>query len=257
MRDDQTQGPDAGQGPDAASQPAKPILSRLWLPLALLAVAALGWAALGDLLSFEALARHHERLTGWRDAHYLATALGFIAAYAAVVALSLPGATVATLAGGFLFGTFPGTAFNVLAATTGAVAIFLAARWGLGARLAAGLDASEGRIARIKRGMDENQWPMLFTLRLVPVIPFFLANLLPALVGVPLRRYVVSTFLGIIPGGLVYTSVGAGLGQLFAAGEAPDLGVIFEPHILWPLIGLSALSFLPLIWKKLMKGAAL
>lgn len=222
------------------------------LPLvAVLLGAVLGAVLLRDTLSFEALARHHDSLIAFRDAHFALTVAGFMAAYVVIVAFSLPGATVATLAGGFLFGTFPGVLFNVTAATLGAIGIFLAARWGLGEGLAARMDASDGRIARIKRGIDESQWSMLFLIRLVPVIPFFVANLLPALVGVPLSRFAISTFFGIIPGGLVFTSVGAGLGEVFARGEAPDLGVIFEPHILLPLLGLSALSLLPVILRKL------
>jgi uncharacterized membrane protein YdjX (TVP38/TMEM64 family) len=215
--------------------------------LVILAVALVGAFALRDHLSFEALARNREALIAFRDANFATTAVLFIAAYALIVAFSLPGATVATLAGGFLFGVFPGTLFNVVAATGGAVVIFLAARWGAGERLAARMDASHGLVRRIKAGIDENQWSMLFLIRLVPAVPFFVANVVPALVGVPLFRYVLSTFLGIIPGALVYTSVGAGLGEVFARGETPDLGIIFEPHILLPLLGLCALAALPIL----------
>ncbi len=219
--------------------------------LAVLAGAVVGFVLLRDTLSFEALARHHDALIAYRDTHYALSVAGFIVAYVVIVGFSLPGATVATLAGGFLFGVFPGVAFNVIGATLGAMAIFMAARWGLGQQLAAKMDASDGRIARIKRGIDQSQWSMLFLIRLVPVIPFFVANLLPALVGVPLSRFAISTFIGIIPGALVFTSVGSGLGAVFARGEAPDLGVIFEPQILWPLLGLSALALLPIIIRAL------
>ena len=170
-------------------------------------------------------------------------------AYIAIVAFSLPGATIATLAGGFLFSTFPGFLFIVVAATVGATAIFLAARMGFGEKLGARLEASEGPIKAIKDGIDENQWSMLFLIRLVPAVPFFVANLLPAFLEVPLRRYVISTFLGIIPGTVVYTSVGAGLGEVFAAGETPNLGIIFEPHVLLPILGLCALAALPIVIK--------
>ena len=102
--------------------------------------------------------------------------------------------------------------------------IFLAARWGFGERLSARIEAGEGTIKRIKQGINENQWSMLFLIRLVPAVPFFVANLLPAFLNVPLRRFVISTFLGIIPGGVVYTSVGAGLGEVFERGESPKPG---------------------------------
>ena len=127
--------------------------------------------------------------------------------------------------------------------------IFLAAQWGLGARLKDRMDASEGMVRKIKAGIDDNQWSMLLFIRLVPVVPFFVANLLPAFLGVPLFRFVISTFFGIMPGALVFTSVGAGLGAVFARGESPDLGIIFEPHILLPILGLCVLSLLPVAIK--------
>ncbi len=220
------------------------------LPLILIVVAAgAGAYFLRDYLSFDALRENREALLAFRDANYGLTVAMFIAAYVVVVAFSLPGASVATLTGGFLFSTFPGVLFNVTGATLGAVGIFLAVRWGLGERLAARMDAADGAVRRVKDGLDENQWSMLFLIRLVPAIPFFVANLIPALVGVPLSRFVVSTFLGIIPGGLVYTSVGAGLGEVFARGETPNLGIIFEPQILLPILGLCLLAALPILIK--------
>jgi uncharacterized membrane protein YdjX (TVP38/TMEM64 family) len=215
--------------------------------LAILAVAVTGAILFRDQLSFEALAKNREALLAFRDAHYAASAAVFVLTYVGIVAFSLPGATVATLTGGFLFGVFPGTLLNVAAATAGATVIFLAARAGFGEQLAARMDASEGLVRRMKTGIDANQWPMLFLIRLVPAVPFFAANLVPAFVGVPTHRYVVSTFFGIMPGALVYTSVGAGLGEVFARGETPDLGIIFEPQILLPLLGLAALAALPLV----------
>ena len=219
-------------------------------PLALIAiVAVLGAFALRDYLSFDALRDNREALIAFRDNNFVLTVLSFIAAYVAIVAFSLPGAAIATLTGGFLFGTALGTGVNVVGATLGASAIFLAARMGLGDKLRAKMEASDGMVSKIKKGLDENQWSMLFFIRLVPAVPFFVANLIPAFLGVPLRRFVISTFLGIIPGSLVYTSVGAGLGEVFARGETPNLGIIFEPHILLPILGLCALSLLPVVIK--------
>lgn len=228
------------------------------LPLiAILIVAGIGAFTLRDTLTFEALRDNREALLAFRDANYALTVVLFMLAYVVIVAFSLPGATIATLTGGFLFATFPGALFNVTAATVGATLIFMAARWGLGERLAARMESSEGTVKRIKDGIDENQWSMLFLIRLVPAVPFFVANLVPALVGVPLKRFVISTFLGIIPGGVVYTSVGAGLGQVFERGETPNLGIIFEPQILLPLLGLCLLALLPMLIKALRRGKGL
>ncbi|MDT0682295.1 VTT domain-containing protein [Roseicyclus sp. F158] len=213
------------------------------------AVAITGAVLLRDQLTFEALAANRDDLIAFRDRNYLSAAAGFVFAYALIVAFSLPGATIATLTGGFLFGVFPGVFLNVVGATLGATAIFTAAKWGLGAQLAARMDASEGLVRRLKQGIDRNMWEVLFLIRLVPAVPFFVANIVPALVGVRLLPFVVTTFLGIMPGALVFTSVGNGLGAVFERGGRPDLSILFEPQILLPIIGLCALALLPIILK--------
>ncbi|WP_298434949.1 VTT domain-containing protein [uncultured Jannaschia sp.] len=226
-----------------------------FLPLAAIgAVALAGAFFLRDYLSFEALAENREALLAFRDANYLLTVLAFLAAYIVIVAFSLPGAAIATLTGGFLFGLFPGVLFNAGAATIGATIIFLAAKYGLGDRLAARMDASGGAVKKIKDGIREDETSYLFVMRLVPAVPFFVANLIPAFVGVGLLKYVATTFFGILPGGLVYTWVGAGLGEVFARGETPDFGIIFEPQILGPILGLAVLALLPIVIKKI-RGA--
>lgn len=229
--------------------------SRKPVVIALVAVALLLAFLFRDALRFEALAENREALVAFRDANYLQSVVIFIAIYTIIVAFSLPGATIATLTGGFLFATFPGALFNILAATLGASALFAAARWGLGDFLAKRMESGSPRIRALKRGLDENQWSMLFLMRLVPAVPFFVANLLPALLGVPFVRFVLTTFIGIIPGAVVYTSVGAGLGAVFERGETPNLGVIFEPHILLPILGLCALAVLPIALKAVKKDA--
>jgi uncharacterized membrane protein YdjX (TVP38/TMEM64 family) len=225
---------------------AHPITRRL--PFILILVAAvIGAIFLRDQLSFETLAQNREMLLDYRDAHFALTAFLFVLIYIAIVALSLPGATIATLTGGFLFGLFPGALFNVLAAGTGAVLVYLAARAGLGADVSARIVASGGAGARLLSGLQKNVWSALMTMRLIPAVPFFLSNLLPAFAGVALWPFAVTTYLGIVPGTVIFTSVGAGLAEVFAAGGTPDLGVIFTPAVLLPLLGLAALSALPLL----------
>ena len=232
--------------------------SRAWLrrlPLLVILLAAIvGAVALRDELSFDTLARHREELLAFRDANYLWAVLAFLAAYVAIVALSLPGGTVATLTGGFLFGLFPGVLYNIAAAGTGAVLVFLAARTGFGGALAQKLDAAGGKAARLQARLRENEWSVLFLMRLVPFVPFFIANLVPAFVGTSLHRFAISTFLGIIPGALVFTSVGSGLGEVFAQGKAPELGVIFTPPVLLPLLGLATLAALPMLLRAFKRG---
>ena len=226
-------------------------LSRKLPILLILASAIAGAVFLRDQFSFAALAENRAALLAFRDAHFIWASLGFIGAYFVIVGLSLPGATVATLTGGFLFGMFPGTAYNVIGASLGAVAVFMAARAGFGADVAAKVQSGGGAAARLQSALQKNEWSALLIMRLVPALPFFIANLIPAFIGARLDRYAVTTVVGIIPGALVFTSIGAGLGDVFARGETPDLGVIFTPPVLLPLLGLAALALLPVVIKAL------
>lgn len=218
------------------------------LPLVLLILAAvLGFLFLGRWLNFEVLAQQRENLLRLRDEHHLLTSLGFVLAYAVVVVTSVPGALVMTLTGGFLFGLFPGAVYNIVAAWSGAMLVFLAARTSLGHDIAARIANRGGRVARFQEALLDNEWSVLMSMRLIPVLPYFLTNLVPAFVGVRTRAFAVTTFLGIIPGDLIYTALGDGLGEVFSRGVTPKLDVILEPKFLWPLIGLAVLSFLPLL----------
>jgi uncharacterized membrane protein YdjX (TVP38/TMEM64 family) len=212
-------------------------------PLLILAAGAVAAAVLlGDRLSFAALEQNREALLAWRDANYPLAALVFVAAYALAVAFSVPGAVWFTLAGGFLFGTAIATILVVFAATLGATGIFMAARTGLGEPLRA---RAGGWLQRLEKGVEDNAVSFMLTMRLVPAVPFFIANLAPAFLGVPLRTFVWTTAVGIIPGTAVFASVGSGLGSVFATGGTPDLGIIFTWPVLGPLLGLAALSALP------------
>jgi len=214
---------------------------------AIVIVAAIGAFTLRHYLSFDTLRDNREALLAFRDANFIGIAAIFIAIYVAIVAFSLPGAAVASVTGGFLFGLGLGTAFNVMAASLGAFAIFFAARAGLGKSMAAKMEAGEGTLKKIKDGLHDNEISYLFLLRLVPAVPFFVANLLPALVGVKFRNFALTTIIGIIPGTLVFTWIGVGIGEVFDRGESPDLSLLWEPQIIGPILGLSVLAALPII----------
>ena len=201
------------------------------------------------MLSFSNLEHESKNLLALRDAHYALTSLGFIAIYALVVVISVPGAIILTLSGGFLFGFFPGVVYNVIAATIGAVIVFMAARTGFGHDIAERIEARGGAVARLQTALKENEWSVLLTMRLIPVVPFFIANLIPAFVGIRLSTFAITTFLGIIPADLIYTTLGAGLGEIFARGEVPHLDILFTPKFGLPLLGLGVLAALPLILK--------
>lgn len=221
--------------------------------LIVLAIAVLGAVFFRDQLSFETLTQRREDLVAFRDTHYLAAVAVFMAGYIAIVAFCLPGGTIATLTGGFLFGVIPGVFFNITSAAIGAVLIFLVARSSFGDQLARRVVEGGGVAARLIVAIKKNEWSVLFIMRLVPLVPFVLANLIPAFTGSSLFRYAVTTVLGIIPGALVFTSVGAGLGEVFEQGTTPDLGIIFTPSILLPLLGLAALAALPMVLRALRK----
>ncbi len=228
-----------------ADLPTSPL--KRFLPIAIAATGAVALYVFGsDYLSFSALEENHEALTAWRDANYLLAALAYMALYAVATALSFPGGLALTLTGGFLFGTVLGGMFAVTGASIGAVAIFLAVKSGLGSSLG---EKAGPFVKKAEAGFKENQVSFLLIMRLVPAIPFFAANIVPAVLGARTFTYAWTTFLGIMPGAFVYASVGAGLGAVFAAGQTPNLGIIFEPQILTPLLGLSVLAALPIVIK--------
>ena len=213
---------------------------RVWIALGVVALlAALRLTPLGDLLSLETLARHREALAAHVARHAALAAAAFVVIYVAVVAFSLPGATVMTLAGGFLFGAASGTALTVAAATTGATLVFLFARRIFGADA---LDRLGPRAARLAAGIRREAASYLLVLRLVPLFPFVLVNLVPAFAGVRLPVFVLTTLFGILPGSAVYSLAGAGLGDVLEAGGAVELGSVLSPQVLGALLGLAALS---------------
>jgi len=200
---------------------------------------------LTDYLTLDQLRARRADLTAFVEARPVASLALFGLIYVLAVAFSVPGALILTLTGGFLFGTWVGGSVIVVAATLGAVAVFLAARSAFGDVLRR--RAGTGVLARVEAGVRQNAFFYVLTLRVLPIFPFWLVNIAVALVEIPLRTYALATFLGVIPGTFVYASLGAGLGSLFDREEAPDLSVIFEPRILLPLIGLAALSLLPVV----------
>jgi uncharacterized membrane protein YdjX (TVP38/TMEM64 family) len=224
------------------------LLRRLWPLALLLAALALAYAlGLHRILSFDALAAHRASLLGFVAARPVVVALAYLAAYLGVVAFSLPGGAVMTLAGGFLFGPWLGTALAAAGATAGACLLFLGARHALGDALAR---RAGPLLERVREGLRRDGFWYLLSLRLIPVVPFWLLNLAPALVGMRFLPYAAATAIGIIPGTAVYAGIGAGLGGILVRGERPDLSVILSPGILLPLLGLAALSLLGAWWRR-------
>ncbi|MGI9451282.1 MAG: TVP38/TMEM64 family protein [Geminicoccaceae bacterium] len=237
---------------DAGKPAAKPQSSwiKRFLPLGVLvlAIAAVFATGLHNYLTFESLREHREVLLDFVDRNPLVAPLAFVLVYAVATALSVPGGVILTIAGGFMFGTWLGGFCVVIGATIGATAIFLIAKTALGGVLH---DKAGPWLGKMEAGFKENALSYLLVLRLVPLFPFWLVNLVPAFLGVALGTYVLGTFVGIIPGSLVFASVGNGLGAVFDAGETPDLGIIFEPAILGPILALSLLALVPVGYRRI------
>jgi len=193
-------------------------------------------------LSLEALKANRDHLLAFTEANYTGAVVLFVGLYIAVTALSLPGATILTLAGGFLFGTLPATIFVNLGATVGATLAFLAARYVL-------RDWVERKFGRwlepLQEGFAKNAFSYLMTLRLIPLFPFFAVNLVSGLTRMNVGTYAAATALGIIPGSFVYAYAGRQLGTLNSLRE------IASPHVLGAFVLLGVLALSPIVYRKL------
>ncbi|MBM3569290.1 MAG: TVP38/TMEM64 family protein [Alphaproteobacteria bacterium] len=239
------------------SDPSRPSpsLARRWLPLAaiLLGLAAFWALELDRYLSFAALKQNRAWLLEMVAQRPWLAPAAYVGIYAAAVACSVPGAAVLSIAGGLMFGAAWGTLWAVIGATIGATAVFLAAR----SALAEPLRARAGPwLARMESGFRANAFSYLLVLRLVPLFPFFIVNLVPALLGVPLGTYVLATAIGIVPGGFVYVSVGAGLGSVFESGDEFSPGAVLTPEVMLALIGLAVLALVPVAYRRFRRGTS-
>ncbi len=233
----------------ADKPPARPWARRA-APIAVLIVGFVAFFAFGldDYLTLDSLKHNRGALRQWVEAEGLFAGLVYGAVYAAVVALSIPGGLILTVAGGFLFVPYWATLFVVFGATIGATVLYLAARYAFADYLRAKAGPA---LARMEAGFNEHPKNYLFVLRLIPLFPFWLVNIVPAFLGVTLGNYVTATFFGIIPGTFIYALVGAGAGAVLDRGGELDLGIIFEPRFIWPLAGLAVLALAPIVYKKI------
>ena len=223
-----------------------------YLPLLILIVAVVAVFASGvtRYLNLEALQANEAALRGFVAANLPLALIAFITVYALSTAVSLPGAVILTLAGGYLFGTWIGGVATVIGATLGAVLVFYAVRTSLGQTLRDRAEASGGRLKAVIDGVQAGAFGYILTLRLIPLAPFWLVNVAAALAHAPLRAYALATFLGIMPATFIYSGIGAGIGELLARGEAPDLGVIFAPKVLLPLVALGLLTLATTVFQR-------
>jgi uncharacterized membrane protein YdjX (TVP38/TMEM64 family) len=215
-RSQETRGERSGAKPPAPVAATGGASPWRYLPLVvlLLALVAIWYSGLTRYLSFEFLLQSRADLDRLIASNLPLALLIYAGAYILVVALSVPGALVLTIAGGFLFGGWTSGAITVVAATIGATLVFLAARTSLGQTLA---HRAGPWMERLRAGFTEEAASYMLFLRLVPVFPFWLVNLAPALLGVSLRTFVWTTLVGILPGTFAYSLAGAGIDSVAAA----------------------------------------
>lgn len=225
------------------------LIAKLLIAGILLAGVVAFWAFdIGQYLTLAAIKANRDALQKYTETHYVATTVVFIAVYCVQTALSLPGATILTLTGGFLFGAVLGTVYVNLAATSGATLAFLAARYLF-------RDAVERRfgakIESIQQGVARNAVSYLLTLRLIPLFPFFLVNLASGLTRIRLSTYVAATSIGILPGSAVYANAGRQLGAIDSVRDVASPGVVGA----FVLLGLLAL--VPALYRRLRKPSSM
>lgn len=187
------------------------------------------------------------------QAYPVLAALAFAAAYTTAVALSVPGATWLTLLGGALFGPWLGSLLVASAATAGAVIVFLLAAHG---GRADWVQRAGPWMSTFEHAIRQNAVSALLFMRLVPLFPFWLVNLVPAFLGVPLAIYGVTTFVGILPATVLYAMMGDRLQALMVTGDTPELSLLTDWTLWLPLVLLGCLALAPMWGKRLWRRQA-
>jgi uncharacterized membrane protein YdjX (TVP38/TMEM64 family) len=223
-------------------------LRRLW-PLLLIAAAIAAFFAfdLQRYASLEGLRQHQAEWRAFVQAHYAVAALIYAAIYAAIVLCAIPVGLWLTLIGGFLFGAAAAVPMAVAASTAGATLMFLVARSSFGSLFEA---KAGGWLARLEDGFRRDQWSYMFFLRLVPIFPFCTVTVVPALIGVDLLCFMVSTFFGLIPVTVIFALAGASIGDVLDAGTF-SVGTVLSPQLISALVGLGVVAILPALVRRL------
>jgi len=198
-------------------------------------------AGLADILSPEAVLAKRQALQDLVASHPVLAPFGFAAVYVIIAALALPVAAILSLLGGFLFGAWLGSALVLISATAGATIVFLLARSAFGEPLRRKAGPLYDKVAA---NMRENAFGYLLFMRLVPLFPFFLVNLVAALFDMTARRFVLATFVGMAPATVIYVNFGRQIGTVTNAGD------LLSPGVIVALTGLGVLVLTPVIYRQ-------
>jgi len=195
---------------------------------------------LDRFITLDTLKANRGSLTAWVAAHWTLAAATYVAGYIAAVTLSLPLGAVMTMTGGFLFGPYLGAVLAAAGATTGATVLFIAARFAAGEPLRA---RAGPWLKRMEEGFNKNAFSYLLALRLTPVFPVWIVNLVPALLGMRIGPYVLATLIGVFPATCVYVLIGHGLGATLDSGQ--PFSAALNGWVVAALLGLALLVLVP------------
>ena len=223
-----------------------PRLKRVILPGFLLAGLGMFFiSGAHDFFNWQLLSQHYNAIKTFAVNQQWQSYLWFLCAYMVAVAFSLPVASLLTLAGGAILG-WPAAPLVVLAATAGAGIVFLAAR----NLFTNTLPRWTGPfIGKLEDGFSQNAFFYLLALRIIPTTPFWVLNIVPALTRMSINKFLIATFIGIIPGSCVYIWVGHSFDEVLATGQTPDLMVLANPNLLLPLTALGVFVLIPVFIK--------
>jgi uncharacterized membrane protein YdjX (TVP38/TMEM64 family) len=214
----------------------------LFLLAVVAAAAAVRFLLPPEALTLEGLKANRQALLAYSAANAASASALYVLAYAAVTALSLPGAAILSIAGGALFGPVKGTLLAVAAATAGATLSFLSARYVLRDAI---LGRFGARLEGVNRELESRGFSYLLVQRLVPVFPFFLVNVACGVTRLPLRVFLPATLVGIVPGGFVYVNAGASLASV------ASLSDVATPRVLGSLALLGLFALVPALYPKM------
>ncbi len=200
----------------------------------LLVIGLFFYLDLGRFLTLESLKGNRQLLLEYYSRHQLLTVTAFMLIYIVQTCLALPGAVILSLSAGAIFGPILGTLYAVTAASIGSTLSFLVTRYLLRDLVISKFGA---KLEGMNRELEERGINYLLFLRLVPVFPFFLINLAAGLTRLPLRTFMLGTFLGIIPGGFVFVNAGASLAGINSLSDIASVKVLAS----FAMLGLFAL----------------
>ena len=209
----------------------------------LIIIILLNYTGLFSVLNISFINQHNDYIVSYVEDNFYLASIFFTFIYILAVVFSIPGAWLLTVSGGYIFGWLFGGIYAVIAATIGACIIFLMAKSILRDFFKKKIINKKSILQKIENGVNNNAFSYLLFMRLMPIFPFVFVNIAPAILGIRFNIYAFTTFIGIIPGTMVYALLGEGASEVFISSDIAN----FEDYNFTKIIiGLSILSLLSL-----------